>query len=105
MEDLLDGYHRPYDPAHPVVCLDETSRQLRSEVRPSLPATSGQPKRYDPEDLRGGVAHLFLVCEPLRGWREVRVSDRRTRIDWAACVKELVGRHSPTAKRIVLMVT
>lgn len=103
MENVLDVYQRPYDPVHPVVCLDETSRQLLGEVRPSLPAASGQPERYDPEYVRGGVANLFLVCEPLRGWREVQVSDRRTRLDWAACVKDLVDVHYPTAERVVLV--
>ena len=103
MEDVLDVYQRPYDPARPMVCLDETSRQLLGEVRPPEPAAAGRPLRYDPEYVRGGVANLFLVCEPLRGWREVRVRDRRTRRDWAACVKELVDVHYPTAERIVLV--
>lgn len=103
MEDVLDVYHRPYDPARPVICLDETSRQLLGEVRPPEPAASGRPLRYDPEYVRGGVANLFLVCEPLRGWREIQVSDRRTRRDWAACVKDLVNVHYPNAERVVLV--
>ena len=103
MEDVLGVYTRPYDPARPVVCLDETSRQVLAEVRPPLPGAPGRPVRADPEYVRHGVANLFLVCEPLRGWREVAVSDRRTRLDWAACVKELADTHYPTAERIVLV--
>ena len=103
MEDVLDVYHRPYDPARPVVCLDETSRQLLAEARSPLPPAPGRPARHDPEYVRGGVANLFLVCEPLRGWRQVRVSDQRTRLDFAHCVRELVDVHYPDAERIVLV--
>lgn len=103
MEDVLDIYRRPPDPARPVICLDETSRQLLSEVRSPEPVAPGKPARHDPEYARGGVANLFLVCEPLRSWRQVRVSEQRTRVDWAACVKELVDIHYPTAERIVLV--
>jgi hypothetical protein len=103
MEDVLDVYTRPYDPARPVVCLDETSRQLLAEVRPPLPAAPGRPARVDPEYAREGVVNLFLVSEPLRGWRQVRVSDRRTRLDFAHCVRQLVDVHYPAAERIVLV--
>ncbi len=103
MEDVLGVYTRPYDPARPVVCLDETSRQVLADVRPPLPPAPGMPRREDPEYVRQGVANLFLLCEPLRGWREVVVSDRRTRRDWAACVKELLNTHYPTAERVVLV--
>jgi hypothetical protein len=103
MEDVLDVYQRPADPRRPVVCLDETSRQLLGEVRPPEPPAPGRPARHDPEYARGGVVNLFLVCEPLRGWREVRVSDRRARLDWAACVRELVDVHYPAAERVVLV--
>ena len=103
MEDVLDVYTRSYDPLRPVVCLDETSRQLLAEPRPPLPVAPGHPARHDPEYVRGGVVNLFLVCEPLRGWRQVRVSDRRTRLDFAACVKELVDVHYPAAETIVLV--
>ena len=94
---------RPLDPARPVVCLDETSRQLLGEVRPPLPAAPGRPARRDPEYARGGVVNLFLATEPLRGWRSVLVSDRRTRLDFAACVQELVDVHHPAAETIVLV--
>jgi len=103
MEDVLSVYERPPDPRRPVVCLDETSRQLLGELHPPLPPTPGRPARHDPEYIRGGVANLFLVSEPLRGWRHVRVSSRRTRIDFAHCIKELVDVHYPDAERIVLV--
>jgi hypothetical protein len=109
MEDVLDVYERPYDPAHPVVCLDETSKQLVAETRqplPPLPARDGTPGRpacVDYEYERRGVASLFLVCEPLRGWRHVTVSARRTKRDWARVVKELADVHYPDAERIVLV--
>jgi hypothetical protein len=103
MEDVLDVYTRPYDPRRPQVCLDETSRQLLAETRPPLPGAPGRPARHDPEYVRNGVVNFFLVCEPLRGWREVRVSDQRTRIDWAHCVRDLVDVHYPAAERITLV--
>jgi len=103
MEEVLDVYTRPYDPARPVVCLDETSRQVLAEVRPPLPSVPGRPARQDPEYVREGVVNLFLVTEPLRGWRQVRVSAHRTRVDWAHCVKDLVDVHYPAAERIVLV--
>ncbi len=103
MEDVLDVYARPYDPTRPVVCLDETSRHLLGDTRPPLPPAPGHPARHDPEYVRGGVANLFLVSEPLRGWRGVRVSPQRTRRDVAHCLQELVDVHYPAAERIVLV--
>jgi hypothetical protein len=103
MEDVLGVYTRPYDAARPVVCLDETSRQVLAAAWPPLPVAPGRPRREDPEYVRHGVANLFLVCEPLRGWREVAVSERRTRLDWAACVRTLVDVHYPHAEKIVLV--
>jgi hypothetical protein len=103
MEDVLDVYTRPADPSRPLVCLDETSRQLLGDARPPTPPAPGQPARHDPEYVRGGVTNVFLVTEPLRGWRQVLVSDRRTRIDFAACIKALADIHYPTAERIVLV--
>ncbi len=93
MEDVLAVYARPHDPTRPVVCLDEPSRQLLGEVRPPRPPIPGRPTRSDPEYIRGGVANLFLVTEPLRGWRAIMVSDQRTRLDFAACIKDLVVCH------------
>jgi hypothetical protein len=103
MEDVLDIYQRPTDPAQPVICLDETSRQVLAETRDALPVVPGRPARHDPEYERKGVVNVFLVCAPLCGWRQVRVSDRRTRIDWAHCIKELVDVYYPQADRLVLV--
>ena len=103
MEDVLGVSTRPYDPRRPQVCLDETSRQLLGEVTPSLPPAPGRPAREDYEYVRQGVCNLFLVTEPLAGWRQVMVSDRRTRIDWAHCIKDLVDVHYPDAEQVVLV--
>lgn len=103
MEDVLDVYTRPYDPRFPQVCLDETHTQLLGEVRDPLPCAPSQPARHDPEYARGGVANLFLICEPLRGWRHVTVTARRTGVDWAHCVREMVDHHYPDAEKIVLV--
>lgn len=86
-----------------MVCLDETSRQLLGEVRPTTPPQPGRLARHDPEYVRGGVVNLFLVTEPLRGWRTVLVSEQRTRLDFARCVQTLVDVHYPQAERIVLV--
>jgi hypothetical protein len=103
MEDVLAVYTRPYDPRHPQVCLDETSRQLLAEVTPPRPVAPGRPAREDYEYQRQGVCNVFLVCEPLRGWRHVTVSARRTRIDWAHCIKDLVDVCYPDAEQVVLV--
>jgi hypothetical protein len=103
MEDVLEVYTRPHDPRRPQVCLDETSRQLLGEIHPPQPAAPGRAARADYEYERHGTCSLFLVCEPLAGWRHVMVSDRRTRIDWAHCIRDLVDVHFPDADRIVLV--
>jgi hypothetical protein len=103
LEDVLDVYTRPYDPRRPQVRLDETSRQLRREVRAPRAPAPGQPARYDAEYERAGGVNCFLVCEPRRGWREVRVSDQRTRVDWAHCVKDWIGVHLPEAEALTLV--
>jgi len=103
MEDVLAVDTRPDDPRRPQVCLDETSRQLLAHLTPPVPVAPGRPARQDDAYERRGVCNLFLVCEPLRGWRHVMVSARRTRIDWAPCVKELIDVHSPDAEVIVLV--
>jgi hypothetical protein len=103
MEDVLAVYTRPYDPRRPQVCLDETSRQLVAEVSPPRPVAPGRPARQDYEYERRGACNLFVACEPLRGWRDVMVSDRRTRIDWAHCVKDLLEVRYPGAERVVLV--
>lgn len=90
MEDVLEVYTRPYDPTHPVVCLDETSKQLVAETRTPLPAEPGQPQRVDYEYERQGTANLFMAVEPLAGQRYVTVTDRRTAVDFARIVKDLI---------------
>ena len=103
MEDVLDVYQRPYDPLHPVVCLDETSRQLLGNSREPQLVAPWHPVRIDPEYVRGGTAQLFVVTEPLRGWRHVTVGAKRTRREFAQCVQALVDVHDPDAERIVLV--
>ena len=103
MEDILDIYKLSYDPKHPQVCMDETSKQLISEVQQPIPAKSGRVKRIDYEYERQGVANLFMLFEPLRGWRHVKVTDHRTRQDWAHLMKELVDVHYPEAEFIRLV--
>jgi DDE superfamily endonuclease len=103
MEEVLAVYERPFDPTHPVICREETSKQLVSETRVSLPAEPGQVRREDYEYERRGVANLFLFCEPLTGWREVQVTERRTRTDGAEAMRELANRHYPAAERITVV--
>jgi len=103
MEDVLDVYKRPYDPKYPQVCLDETSKQLIGETRLPIPAAPGRQARYDHEYRRKGVANLFMIFEPLAGKRRVKVTERRTRKDWAECVREVVDEMYPEADRIVLV--
>jgi hypothetical protein len=103
MEDVLEVYKRPYDAKRPMVCLDETSKQLIGEVRRPVPAAPGRTARYDNEYVRNGVANLFMIFEPLAGWRDVAVTDRRTKRDWAECVRRMVDELYPDAERIVLV--
>lgn len=103
MEDVLEVYTRPYDERFPLVCLDEKSKQLISEVREPLPAAPGRPARHDYEYKREGTANLFIVSEPLAGWRHISVTERRTKIDWAQCIQELVDVHYPRAEKIALV--
>ena len=103
MEAVLDVYHRPYDPDVPVVCMDETSKQLVGETRLPLPALPRQPQRYDYEYERHGTANVFMFTEPLGGRRRVAVTDRRTKVDWALEVRELLDVDYPQAKRVTLV--
>jgi hypothetical protein len=104
MEDVLAVYHRPYDKKRPVVCLDETFKQLIGETRESLPPAPGHVERYDSVYVRNGVASLFMTFEPLAGWRHAELSDSRTAKDWARVVKDLVdGPRYKDAQRIVLV--
>jgi hypothetical protein len=103
MEDVLEVYHRDYDPARPVLCLDEASKQLLAETRQPVPAAPGRPERIDYEYERKGTANLFLVTEPLVGERRVKVTERRTAVDFAGVIRELVDRWYPDADKIVLV--
>jgi len=103
MEDVLDVYKRPYDPKRPQVCFDERPKQLVADVRKPIPAYPGQRARYDYEYKRNGVANLFMIFEPLRGKRQVKVTDRRTKKDFAQCMRQLVDDIYPDADQIVLV--
>jgi hypothetical protein len=103
MEDVLDIYQRPHDPLRPQVCLDETSKQLLGEVREPLPPVPGQVRREDSEYERHGTANLFMLYAPLEGWRHVEVTERRTAVDFAHVVQNLVAHWFVHAERIVLV--
>jgi hypothetical protein len=103
MEDVLEVYQRPHDPARPVVCLDETSKQLISQTRVPIPAKPGRPARHDYEYARNGIANLFMLFAPLEGWRQVKVTDRHAAVDYAQMLKDLADTHFPKARQIVLV--
>jgi hypothetical protein len=110
MEDVLEVYHRPRDPDRPVVCLDETSKQLIVETRVPIPAKPGHPpsrarspKRYDYEYERNGTANLFMMFAPLEGWRHVKVTDRHAALDYAQVLKDLSDTHFRNVSKIVLV--
>lgn len=103
MEDVLEVYTQPFDPQRPQVCMDETSKQLVGETRPPIPASPGEPAREDYEYVRNGVGNLFMFFEPLAGWREVKVTERRTMVDWAEAVRDLVDRRYPQVEKVVLV--
>jgi hypothetical protein len=103
MEDVLEVYKRPYDPKRPVVCMDETFKQLIGEVREPLAPSPGRVERFDHVYVRNGVASLFLAFEPLAGWRTVTVADHRRRLEWAGFVKSLVDGRYKDAEKIVLV--
>lgn len=103
MEDVIEVYHRPYDEKRPLICIDESSKQLVSEVRAPLPARAGTPARYDYEYQREGVANLFMVSEPLLGWRHVEVTDRRTAKDLAEVLRWLAEDLHAEADKLVLV--
>jgi len=103
MEDVLEVYTRPHNPGRPLVCLDETSKQLVAETRTPIPMQPGRPARYDYEYERNGAASLFMLSAPIEGWRHVKVTERRTAIDYAHVLKELSDVHFTKAEKIVLM--
>jgi hypothetical protein len=103
MEDVLEVYTRPYDPKRPQVCMDETNKQLLTDVHEPLPMQASQPVRYDYEYVREGVANLFMFVEPLAGKRQITVTQRRTKADWAQAMRELADFHYPEAEVIVVV--
>ena len=103
MEDILEVYQRPYDPQRPLVCVDETSKQLLAETRVPIAAKPGHPARHDYEYRRNGTANLFMMFAPLEGWRHVKVTDRHTALDYAQVLKELSDTHFPGSAKIVLV--
>lgn len=100
MEDVLDLYEEPFDEKNPVVCFDETPVQLIEDVLAPISAVAGRVKRQDYEYERNGTSNLFVFVQPLGGWREVKVTDRRTKRDFAECMKDLVDKHFPGADKI-----
>jgi len=103
MEDVLDLYEEPYDPMRPVVCFDGSPKQLIAEVRKPLPPEPGTPARYDTEYERKGVCDLMMICEPKRGFRQVDVTDRRTKIEFAQCMKHIADIYPQASViRVVL---
>lgn len=102
MEQVLDVYKRPLDPRHPVICMDESPKQLIGETRMPIPCLPGQPAKYDYEYRRCGTCNIFLACEPLAGKRIVEITERRTRQDWAQFL-EIIAGHYPDAEKITLV--
>jgi hypothetical protein len=103
MEDVLAVYHLPYDPAYPVVCMDESCKQLIGDVREPIPCAPGKPVRIDDEYVRNGVAEIFMELEPLAGRRHVAVTEHRTRIDWALQIKQMLDERYPDAHKVRLV--
>ena len=103
MEDVLDVYHRVYDSKTSMVCLDERPVQLIGELRFPIPAKPGRKARYDYEYKRNGVANIFMIFEPLKGTRQLQVTQRRTKKDWAKCVKWMVDELYSDSEKIVLV--
>ena len=103
MEDVLEVYHLPYDPKYPVVCMDESNKQLIGEVRTPIPCKPGQPVRIDDEYVRNGVVQIFMEVEPLAGKRHVAVTERRTMKDWAQQIKQMLDDRYPEAIKVRLV--
>jgi hypothetical protein len=103
MEDVLEVYQRPHDPEYPVVCVDETSKQLIAETRAPIPTKPGHPARHDYEYERNGTTNLFMMFAPLEGWRHVECTDRHTAVDYAQVLKDLSDTHFAKATKIVLV--
>ena len=103
MEDVIEVYHRPYDPQEPMVCMDEQPVQLIRETCVPIPAAPGRPERHDYEYERAGTANIFMFTEPLGGWRHPIVCEKKTAVDWAMHMKWLLEEIYPSAERVVLV--
>ena len=103
MEDILQVYHLPYDQEYPVVCMDESNKQLVGEIHTPIPCKPGRPKRIDDEYVRKGVAEIFMEVEPLGNRRHVEITERRTRKDWARFIKGMLDERYPNAVRVRLV--
>ena len=103
MENVLEVYRRPFDPARPLVCMDETTKQCTKEVRTPIAATANHPARFDAEYERNGVGHLLLFYAPLENWRRVHVADNHAGVQWAECVRHLLEEIYPEAERVTLV--
>jgi transposase len=103
MEDVLEVYKRPYDEKRPVVCMDELNKQTVKEIQIPLPIEPGKPQRFDTEYERNGTCNIFLSFEPLKGKRQLKVTERRTKVDWAHYIKKLVDEEYSQAEKIVLV--
>jgi len=103
MEDVLEVYKRPYDPKHPLVCIDEMPKQLLMDAREPLPMRPGEPERFDYEYKRGGVADLFMLLEPLAGKRHIEITDQRRRVEWAEVMRIVSDELYPDAEKIVVV--
>jgi transposase len=103
MEDVLEVYHLPYDPEYPMICMDESSKQLIGEVREPIPGKPGCVKKVDDEYVRYGVAEIFMEVEPLAGKRHVAITEHRTRKDWAEQIKQMLDERYPDARKVRLV--
>jgi len=103
MEMVLDVYKRPFDPLHPVVCMDESPKQLIAETKAPIPASPGEAAKYDYEYKRCGVCNVFLACEPLAGKRTVKITERKTKMDWACFIEEIAAQYETSEKITLVM--
>ncbi len=103
MEDVLEVYKRPYDPTHPLVCIDEMPKQLLTDTRVPLPMQPGKVELFDYEYKRGGIADLFMLCEPLAGKRHIEITDQRRRVEWAEVMRIVADELYPEAEKIIVV--
>ena len=104
MEMVLDVYKRPFDPRYPVVCMDESPKQLIAETKIPIPASPGEAAKHDYEYRRCGICNVFLACEPLAGKRMVTITERKTKLDWACFMEEIAGQYGSAEKIMLVMV-